>query len=82
VIYNGDKMSSSGTLILFVALGLFAVIGLNALNAMQGEVTSTDVNVTAATSTAQQVETPLFTAFGYVALAIICVAVLNSFRSM
>lgn len=72
----------SSSLILFISLALLCVIGLSALNAMQGEVTSTDANVTSATNTAQMVETPLFTAFGYIALAIICVAVLNSFRSL
>ena len=75
-------MSSSGALILFVALGLLAVIGLNALGSLQGEVTSTDANVTSATSTATIVETPIFTVFGYVALAIAAVGVLNAFRSM
>lgn len=82
MVSNGDFMSSSGTLILFVALGLLALIGMNALGALQGEVTSTDTNVTSATNTAVLVQMPIFTVFGYVALAIAAIGVLNAFRSM
>ena len=76
------NLSSSSAILLFVCLGLLAVVGMSALGSLQGEVHSNDTQVTSAASTTQTVEVPLFTVIGYVALAIAAIGVLNTFRGL
>lgn len=76
-------MNTTGSLVLFVGVGILLLAGVYALDDLHGEVNTTnDTKLAAQSETAKAIENPIFMAFGYGLLIVAAIAVVNSFRSM
>lgn len=76
-------MGTTGSLILFVSIGLLLVAGMAAFNGFHAEATNnTSAEIQADANIASSAANPLFSVLGYVALAVAAIALLQAFRNM
>lgn len=80
---RGLILSTSGSLILFVSIGLLLVAGMVAFTGFHADATNnTSATVTADANLASNVANPIFSVLGYIALAVAAIALLQAFRNM
>lgn len=76
-------MNTTGSLVLFVGVGILLLAGVYALDDLHGEVNTTgNTELESQINTVKAIENPIFMAFGYGLLIMAAIAVVNSFRSM
>jgi hypothetical protein len=75
-------MSTSGSLVLFVSLGLILVVSMVAIGEFRSNVNDTNGSVQSSADLGVSAATPLFTVLGYLAIAVIAIALIKSFMGM
>ena len=76
-------MSSTGALILFSAIGILVVVGMIAMGDFHAEASNnSNSTIQADSDLAMHAVNPIFQVLGYVALAVIAIALLSAFRNM
>jgi hypothetical protein len=79
---NFKCMNSSGMLLLATCTFILIIVGMSALSDFRVNVNSTNPTIQADANMGTSAATPLFTVLSYGAIAIISIALLQTFRSL